>query len=222
MMRTISLATLLLVTSLAGCLAGDPQSTTSTETQSSAPSTTATTTTSGPPSVTPTNPSGSPNAPPTANLTSDVPNGTVPLNVTFSLSGTDEDGDALTWTLDFGDGNETNGTSLPVAVTHQYTYAQNFSVNFTVTDGASVANASLVIRAELVVVSELICHREPTEEAEGVYLFDGDGGTWVFMESNDLPGLQVGNTHPSGEVGQEVGEYNPAWVGCENADTMLF
>lgn len=74
------------------------------------------------------------NQPPAGGV-STVVNGT---SVAFNLTGTDPDGDALSWTLSFGDGNETAGTVLPAAVNHTYA-AGNHTAQYTLTDGKSTA-----------------------------------------------------------------------------------
>lgn len=55
--------------------------------------------------------------------------------VNFTLDGQDADGDALNWTLSFGDGNQTNGTQLPTTVAHNFTASGAFNVTYTLTDG---------------------------------------------------------------------------------------
>lgn len=66
----------------------------------------------------------------------------------FNLTGSDLDGDALSWTLDFGDGNATDGSSLPANVTHLYE-AGNFTVVYNVTDGQATTtyNATIAVNA---------------------------------------------------------------------------
>lgn len=106
---------------------GVPETTTTTSDGETSSSASATTTSS---SQTTTGAPG--NRPPTATMSVAV-NGT---NATFTLNGTDPDGDALSWELDFGDGNSTNGTSLPANATHAYTgNATNLTAVLTVTDG---------------------------------------------------------------------------------------
>ncbi|HEX9817192.1 MAG TPA: hypothetical protein VGB18_09450, partial [Candidatus Thermoplasmatota archaeon] len=92
MIRATIVSSLVLFAALSGCLAdeAEPQSGTATEPAA---------TTTGTNATTSTNATSATNTPPTANLTADVPNGTAPLNVTFTVNGTD-DGDALNWTLD--------------------------------------------------------------------------------------------------------------------------
>lgn len=102
---------------LAGCGHDDNEG-------SSSPSTTS----SGSRSGTSTGPA--PNAAPLGTMAVLI-NGT---SATFNLTGTDADGDALTWILSFGDGDQTNGTALPTQVNHAYTPG-NYSANFTLSDG---------------------------------------------------------------------------------------
>ena len=94
------------------------------------------------------------NQPPSATLTA---NSTGGLNVTFALNATDNDGDALTWSLDFGDNATQNGTfparlgnaSKPFAhaanVTHLYDAGGAFNVTLTLSDGKATTNVSLAL-----------------------------------------------------------------------------
>jgi hypothetical protein len=135
----------LLGATLAGC-SGDPErypdGVAHTSTSRSATETTtgaATTTTSA---TTPTT-GGPGNQPPTGSLSVAV-NGT---NATFTLQGSDPENETIVWDLDFGDGNSTNGTTLPAVVNHTYVLGNstgnatgnnsmvNFTAIFTITDG---------------------------------------------------------------------------------------
>lgn len=115
---TIVLSLFLLTAAISGCIADqEPKGTDSTSTSPAA--------TSGSTSPTPTTTAPAPVAP-IANLTLNSTNGSVPLNVSFAItddSGADQEN--VTWTLVFGDGNSTNGTSLPGRT--NYTYASNGS-----------------------------------------------------------------------------------------------
>ena len=87
---------------------------------------------------------------PLANLTAVPMNGTAPLNVTFSVSGSDPDGDTLTWALTFGDGAQLNGTTLPSNASHTYANAGNLTARLTVSDSrglTATANVTLNIGA---------------------------------------------------------------------------
>ena len=81
---------------------------------------------------------------PQPTLTSNVTSGTEPMDVSFNLGGTDPDGTITSWTLVYGDGNSTSGTTLPVTRTHQYTVGGNYRANLTVTDDKSATNTTSV------------------------------------------------------------------------------
>lgn len=85
---------------------------------------------------------GPANQPPTGSVAASV-NGT---DATFTLTGTDPDGDMLVWELDFGDGSTEDGTTLPATVNHTYA-AGNYTANFTVTDGKEPKTYSADIAA---------------------------------------------------------------------------
>ena len=85
------------------------------------------------------------NRPPTASLNVSVAEGLSPLAVNFTLEGSDPDGDALNWTLAFGDGNATDGASLPGDATHTYAAGGNFTAVLTVSDGNLTASANVTI-----------------------------------------------------------------------------
>ncbi len=83
---------------------------------------------------------GSPtaNRAPTGSFAASVPNGTIPLAVNFTVTGTDLDGDSLSWVLAFGD-NATSmtGASVPATVEHNYTTAGLFNATLNLTDGTA-------------------------------------------------------------------------------------
>ena len=90
-------------------------------------------------STTTNGPGGDANLSPTGTISVAI-NGT---NATFTLTGSDPDDDPLVWDLDFGDGNATNGTSLPTMVNHTYVPSNatgkatgNLTAVFTLSDGA--------------------------------------------------------------------------------------
>lgn len=87
------------------------------------------------------------NLPPTGTLNASLTNGSIPLAVNFTLTGSDLDGDPLNWTLAFGDGNSTNGTSLPATVPHNFTASGSFNVTYTLTDGFEQKAYNLTINA---------------------------------------------------------------------------
>ncbi len=136
----------LLVAGLAGCSAkknGDGDAT-DTETQSGSstgPSSTGSSTQSG---------TGAPvtNTAPVATLNANVTTGGIPLAVNFTISGTDADGDALTFVLSFGDNSANQTGTLPAGnVAYTFTAAGDFTVELTVSDGTLANNATVTIGA---------------------------------------------------------------------------
>lgn len=145
-LRGLAIGALFLTLALAGCSDDKEGEGSDTTTDTGAPITysntpTSSSSSSSSTSASSTSTSSSPaNRAPTGAI-SVVVNGTT---ATFDLTGTDPDGDALVWGLEFGDGNSTNGTTLPTTLSHNYT-AGNFTANFTITDGSAMAtyNVSL-------------------------------------------------------------------------------
>jgi hypothetical protein len=81
------------------------------------------------------------NAAPTASLRLDPTSGPAPLIARPTIGGADPDGDALSYTLDFGDGQVVRGR-LPVAlVGHRYEVPGTYTVRVTVSDGRAEAQA---------------------------------------------------------------------------------
>ncbi len=163
-----------------------------------------------------------PNTAPEAILAASVLNGTAPLNVTLTLEGSDADGDNLTWELTVGNETET-GDALPATV-NRTLEAGNHTFTLVVRDGELAGNATLVIAVAEAVevveeVSDGMCHRDTANQGD-LYVHD-EGGTWVFMESNDVPGLQVGNSHPGGPEAGTAGFEKAEWADCQNPDLML-
>ena len=71
-----------------------------------------------------------PQVPPTASAGANPTNGTAPLAVSFTGSGTDSDGIIVSYSWNFGDG----GTSTQQNPTHTYSSAGNYTATLTVTD----------------------------------------------------------------------------------------
>lgn len=138
---------LLLAASLAGCSGdgdggGDSSSTSSSGsriTYTATRSTTSAASTSGSATTTSTGPA--PNQAPAGSIAASV-NGT---HATFNLTGSDPDGDALVWDLEFGDGNATNGTTLPASVTHTYNATGNLTATLTLTDGTARTSYNVTV-----------------------------------------------------------------------------
>lgn len=77
------------------------------------------------------------NSPPVAHMDVSVVEGALPLPVHFSaLDSTDPDGQALTYTWDFGDGT----TSTEISVTHTYVTRGNFTARLLVSDPLSATS----------------------------------------------------------------------------------
>ena len=135
-MRALAVALIVLVAALAGC--ADPNKDAD-DTPSSSPSASATQSATSTATAAPT--------PKAASLLANATNGTAPLAVNFTVNAT---AGALSWSLAFGDGSATNGTSLPAAANHTYSVGGNFSANLTVTyAGGATANATLAINVTL-------------------------------------------------------------------------
>jgi PKD repeat protein len=81
------------------------------------------------------------NQPPTASPTATPNTGPAPLTVHFAANASDPDGDQLTYTWNFGDG-ETSTASDP---SHTYTTAGTFVAVLTVSDGQDAVSASITI-----------------------------------------------------------------------------
>ena len=73
------------------------------------------------------------NQPPVASATANPQQGTAPLTVNLNGSATDPEGDSLSYSWDFGDGNTANNASA----THIYTSAGTYIATLTVTDSAN-------------------------------------------------------------------------------------
>jgi PKD repeat protein len=170
---------------------------------------------------------------PTANITVSPANGTAPLNVTLTLSGTDADNDTLTWKLLFGDGNVTNGTTLPTSLVHRYAQGGNYTPTLTVTDGRSNTTAStkLPIAAGSVGTAPALdpaCQGAPQATlppagAPPQYYIEvraADQSQWVYQESNNVPGLQYTNQEGTAPVAGS-GDFDPMGANCLDGDTLI-
>jgi hypothetical protein len=177
-----------------------------------------------------------------ATLIANVTNGTAPLAVNFTIDGSGFGGDegtgdgstngtgngtasnstGVSWTLDFGDGNQTNGTSLPAMANHTYSTVGNYSATLTITSENGTANSTVQITVEPgaggAPAGPNHCHRPGATAAGPVYVIS-ENGDWTFAETNGVPGLQVENNHPGMGLPAVGGFWvNDAWVGCEDGD----
>ncbi|HLF16044.1 MAG TPA: PKD domain-containing protein [Candidatus Thermoplasmatota archaeon] len=112
-----------------------------------APTTTGAPTTSGPAPTT----GGGSNQAPVATVEASTEGGALPLLVTFTLDGSDEDGDDLDWTFDADEDGETEGDGtgddLPAEVEFTYEAAGVYNATFTLSDGTeeSTRTVSLTV-----------------------------------------------------------------------------
>lgn len=137
-MRLVFLAIVTVVSlALAGCSDGGDQDGGSTTSSSSSTGGSSSSTTS---STDSTSAAPAANRAPTGTVSAAV-NGT---NATFTMNGTDLDGDELTWTLDFGDGAAANGTDLPATSQHAYTVG-NYTANLTISDGEAQSSYEVAV-----------------------------------------------------------------------------
>ncbi|MBN1807744.1 MAG: PKD domain-containing protein [Planctomycetes bacterium] len=81
------------------------------------------------------------NQSPTASVAASPTSGNVPLNVSFTGSGTDPDGTITAWRYDFDDG----GTAFDQSTTHEYTEPGTYFVNFTVQDDGGKMDTDIVV-----------------------------------------------------------------------------
>lgn len=84
-----------------------------------------------------------------ATISIDASAGTAPLPVNFTLDA-EGAGNSTAWTLDFGDGNASDGTGLPTTVAHTYNTTGNMTAAFEATDGDRSVSASVdvTVRSE--------------------------------------------------------------------------
>ena len=145
--RAIFCLLLLVAVVLSGCSSSDDPTTKSTSKSGPAGTGTSSKAPTTGPKATSTGPGGSggsggggggsgSNNPPTGGVSASITQGAIPVNVTFSLTGNDQDGDPLTWNIDFdGDGKtDSSGTALPASTNHNYTTVGSFNVTYTVSD----------------------------------------------------------------------------------------
>jgi PKD repeat protein len=168
------------------------------------------------------------NHPPVATLAASTPGGGVPLAVNFTLGGSDPDGDALNWTLSFGDGSANRtGSALPAAVAHTFTAAGLHRVVLNVTDGRLSAERTLLVNASAAalpadVFTGHVVAPDGVENSEGECLFAllasvgaapggfaGDGfslvnakGGWTF--AFDVDGMVAQFQDAAGYVGDKA------------------
>lgn len=112
------------------------------------------------------------NAPPVAAVTANVTNGSAPLNVTFTLEGSDEDGDNLTWEFDAdGDGDAAHdGNVLPATVNVTFNETGLYLAVLRVSDGTHMVNATAEVNVTAAV------------SGSNVLYLVGDGSTTIVTD----------------------------------------
>lgn len=149
-MRALLASLLLMTALLAGCSDGGGDGDGSETSSSSSSTGSSATSSTGTKSQTATSTSSTG----TGGPQNGAPTGTVAATVVgavaaFALTGSDPDGDALTWTLSFGDGSSpATGSTLPSGVNHTYADG-NYTAFYNVTDGKATAtyNVTVVVAA---------------------------------------------------------------------------
>lgn len=131
------------------------------------------------------------NLPPIAASSASPTSGTIPLTVTFSSTGSsDPQGNALTYSWNFGDGT-TSTTANPV---HTYTAAGTFSAQLTVSDGTSSTSASILTITTTVPVSTGPVAAYGFEEGSGSTVTDssGNGNSGIISSATWTNGGKYG------------------------------
>ena len=146
------------------------------------------------------------NAPPTVTAAAVPASGTIPLDVQFSATGTDPDGDALTYRWSFGDGSDDVAGRR---ARHVYTRNGTFTATVTATDRAGNTDTDSVT----ITVGNPAGNQAPTVEAAAdpaggtaplkvnfsAAAHDPDGDAvsyvWDFGDSHQGAGAQVSHTY---------------------------
>ncbi len=207
-MRTLALlATLTIVAiAFAGCSGGggdgdsSSSSSSSSRTSTSSPATStshsSTATSTGSSSSTSTG-SAPENHAPTGAVSASSAGGPAPFNVTFSLSGSDSDGDTLVWDLAFGDEASTNGTALPASPAHEYQAAGLYNVSFTLTDGSDPTTYNVAINVTGAAGFVPIVYEETVQ---------------VFCQHCSVVVFETGAFVPSASLGSGEQGYDAIWL----------
>jgi len=144
---------------------------------------------------------------PAGTISANIQKGTLPLNVTFSLTGNDQDGDKLTWNLDAdGDGKtDKSGDSLPATTSYNYTKAGNFTAKYVISDGKTTTTYPLPINVTAAAGGD-----GPSWSATGGYTVGGpeNGCLGAYQGSNANLGPTSGQdyapmTVPPAAIGKD-------------------
>jgi len=107
------------------------------------------------------------NQPPVGSIAASITQGSTPVNATFDLKGTDPDGDAIDWDIDFDGDQRTDksGTTLPARVHFNYTAVGLYNVTFTIQDDKAASTSYHV----LINATAAAAGQGPLFEASGSY-----------------------------------------------------
>ncbi len=143
------------------------------------------------------------NFPPDALLDASPESGDAPLTVSFTGSGSTDDGSIESYSWDFGDG----ATSTDADPEHTYTAIGTYTAELTVTDdGGATDSASVVISVSSdgpdVNDDDLIVHLN-FEESGGITAFDdsGFGNNFTIIERDDFANPVLADDHTWGRTG---------------------
>lgn len=110
------------------------------------------------------------NQPPVADISADPTQGNIPLNVTFSASGSsDPENSALSYRWDFGDGD----ISTEAVATHTFDQEGSYSVSLTVNDGELDSTE---------VFTTIVATDEPVGEPDS-YVLDPENSSLYFVST---------------------------------------
>jgi PKD repeat protein len=172
---------------------------------------------------------GRPNTAPVATLTVDATSGVVPLPVSVAVGGADADGDALTYTLDFGDGTAVVTGTLPHGpVSHTYTSAGTRVVRLAVSDGRLATVRTTTVTVGL--AEPLAAHAgdDQVVVAGNAVQFDASASRpllgieqyrWTFGDGGSATGPVVEHTY--GSVGTYTATLTVTAGGVTRTDTAV-
>lgn len=124
-----------------------------------------------------------PNLPPVAAFVTNTVSGTAPLVVTFDASiSSDPNGDPLTYSWDFGDGNTGSG----VTFTHTYTTPGQFIVVLTVSDGQVSSQTSIGILVDSPNTAPLLAFSANPTTGTAPLVVDFDASNTIDLEDDPL------------------------------------
>lgn len=200
----------LVLVALSGCSDDGPSEASKLNPSTSTSTTTSTTTTQTSQPAPQPEPTPS-NTAPSVVLSASPASGTAPLEVVFTLNGTDADGDALTWSLDLdGDGiGDVDGSDLPAQHTATLD-AGNHTATLTVDDGQETATSSVEIQ---VAAPEAPAPEGPIQVVDGTYTVPFEGCTIAYpsvQAGQDLATLAGGDLD---EVSRVQFDVDPATYG---------